>query len=472
MSIWRIVEGNALSSVLAGIAEAAQQREELTSVIAEATSDRLASLTPQEKAVVRRQAKDAKQTLQNPRGRKASLAQEETDLTKALTKLLIEHRADLGTMAKVIVEALILGTQIDEIRKERAEVEAKPKLTAKESAALKALEEAGCPLWQLARLDKDDLSFVAAFVREKLRDPHHRDQDGVAMTAFRAGHLELAVKGLSSDEETALLLAEGRISDADVEAKAAFEAAAGRPLQISPTLAGALSRAAERQRAEGVWPGADRTVDHAEDQVFERDLQRLVEGLGGGEAAEERAWNILFPPSRPADEERLEVFESIARQMLDHLHGPDQERWETMMDKIGHDFSTRRSFADRLPATDGNKLGQSSWARKILMAEDWRRTLGRQHEEEVRHLAVLVRDRPEVRWLAQSRGIDVPANQSAELPLSRAAHLLRQPVTELIWELFDLPPERQASPPVEPSLGSPASRVSGADMLGIDDDDY
>lgn len=71
MSIWRIIEDDALSSVFAGIQEAAQQREELTGVIAAATSDRLASLTPQEKAAAKRQAKDAKQTLQNPRGRKA-----------------------------------------------------------------------------------------------------------------------------------------------------------------------------------------------------------------------------------------------------------------------------------------------------------------------------------------------------------------------------------------------------------------
>lgn len=116
-------------------------------------------------------------------------------------------------MAKVVVEAMILGTQIDNIRKERAEVKAKPKLTGKDSAALKALEDAGCPLWQLARLSKDDLSFVAAFVQEKSRDPYHRDQDGIAMTAFRAGHLELAVEGLTQDEQTALLLAAGRISD-------------------------------------------------------------------------------------------------------------------------------------------------------------------------------------------------------------------------------------------------------------------
>lgn len=417
-------------------------------------------------------AKDAKQTLQNTRGRKASLAQEEADLTKALNKLLIEYRPELGTIAKVVVEALILCTQIDEIRKQRAEVKAKPKLSQKDSAALKALEDAGCPLWQLARLSKEDLAFVATFVREKMRDPRHRDQDGVAMTAFRAGHLELAVEGLNPDEETALLLAGGRVSDADIAAKRAFEAAAGRPLQISPTLAGALSRAAERQRSDGVWPGSDRTVDYVEEKAFQQDLQCLAEALGGGEAAEERAWDILLPPSRSVDDPPLADAESIARQMLEHLHGPDQDRWKAMMDTIGHDVSMRRAFADRLTETDGGKSGQASWARTILLAEDWRDALERQHQEEVRDLALLVRDRADVRWLAQSRGIDVPVNLTVELPLSRAANLLRQPVTELIWELFDLPPERQASPPVEPPLGYPARRVSGAGMLGIDDDDY
>lgn len=126
------------------MAEAVRQREELTSIIADASADRLANLTPQEKAEAKRKAKAAKQTLQNPRGRKASLAQEEADLTKALNKLLLEHRPVLGNMVKVVFEALILGTQIDEIRKERAEVKAKPKLTKKESAVLKALEDAGC----------------------------------------------------------------------------------------------------------------------------------------------------------------------------------------------------------------------------------------------------------------------------------------------------------------------------------------
>ena len=46
MSFWRIIEDNALSSVLALILEAARQREELTSVIAGAFADRLATLTP------------------------------------------------------------------------------------------------------------------------------------------------------------------------------------------------------------------------------------------------------------------------------------------------------------------------------------------------------------------------------------------------------------------------------------------
>ncbi|MGI8366189.1 hypothetical protein [Sphingomonas paucimobilis] len=472
MSIWRIIEDDALSGVLAGIAEAVRQREELTSVIADASADRLANLTPQEKMEAKRKAKAAKQTLQNPRGRKASLAQEEADLTKALNKLLIEHRPDLGNMVKVVVEALILGTQIDEIRKERAEVKAKPKLTRKDSAALKALEDAGCPLWQLARLSKDDLSFVATFVREKLRDPRHQKQDGVGMAAFRAGHLELAVEGLTPDEEMAVLLAAGRISEADIAAKSAFEAAAGRPLQISPTLAGALSRAAERQRSDGVWPGADRTVDHVEEKAFQQDLQSLAEALGGGEAAEERAWDILFPPSRSVDDPSLEDAESIARQMLEHLHGPDQDRWKALMDTIGHDVSMRRAFADRLTETDRDKSGQASWAKTILLAEDWRLALERQHREEVRDLALLVRDRADVRWLAQSRGIDVPLNLTVELPLSRTANLLRQPVTELIWELFDLPPEQQASQPVGSPSGYPASRISSADMLGIDDEDY
>jgi len=472
MSIWRIIEDDALSGVLAGIAEAVRQREELTSIIAEASADRLANLTPQEKAEAKRKAKAAKQTLQNPRGRKASLAQEEADLTKALNKLLLEHRPALGNMVKVVFEALILGTQIDEIRKERAEVKAKPKLTKRESAVLKTLEDAGCPLWQLARLSKDDLSFVATFVREKLRDPRHQSQDGVAMAAFRAGHLELAVEGLTPDEELALLLAAGKISEADIAAKSAFEAAAGRPLQISPTLAGALSRAAEQQRAEGVWPGANRTVDHVEEKAFRQDLQCLAEALGGGEAAEERAWDILLPPSRSVDDPPIETYESIARQMLEYLHGTDQDRWEAWMDTIGHDFSMRRAFADRLADTDGEKSGQASWARTILLAEDWRRALELQHQEEIRDLALLVRDRADVRWMAQSRGIDVPVNLTVELPLSRAATLLRQPVTELIWELFDLPPEPQASQPVESPSGYSASRISGADMLGIDDDDY
>jgi hypothetical protein len=158
--------------------------------------------------------------------------------------------------------------------------------------------------------------------------------------------------------------------------------------------------------------------------------------------------------------------------MLEHLHGPDQDRWQALMDTIGHDVSMRRAFADRLTETDRDKSGQASWAKTILLAEDWRLVLERQHREEVRDLALLVRDRADVRWLAQSRGIDVPVNLTVEPPLSRAACLLRQPVTELIWELFDLPPERQASPPFEPQLGYPASRVSSADMLGIDDDDY
>ena len=56
MSIWRIIEDDALSGVLAGIVEAARQREELTSVIAEASADRLANLTPQEKAEAKRKA--------------------------------------------------------------------------------------------------------------------------------------------------------------------------------------------------------------------------------------------------------------------------------------------------------------------------------------------------------------------------------------------------------------------------------
>lgn len=472
MSIWRIIENDALSSVLAGIAEAARQREELTSVIADASADRLANLTPQEKTEAKRKAKAAMQTLQNPRGRKASLAQEEADLTKALNKLLIEHRPDLGNIVKVVVEVLILGTQIDEIQKERAKIKAKPKLPRKDTAALKALEDAGCPLWQLARLSKEDLSFVATFVREKLRDPRHQNQDGVAMVAFRAGHLELAVEGLTPDEEMALLLAAGRISESDIAAKRAFEATAGRPLQISPTLAGALSRAAERQRSDGVWPGSDRTVDYVEEKAFQQDLHCLVEALGGGEVAEERAWDILFPPSHSVDDTSLETYVSIARQMLEYLHGLDQDRWEERMDRIGHDFSMRRACADRLADTGGEKSGQASWAKTILLAEDWRLALDRQHQEEIRDLALLVRDRADVRWLAQSRGIDVPVNLTVELPLSRAATLLRQPVTELIWELFDLPPERQASPPVEPPLGSPASRISVADMLGNDDDDY
>lgn len=454
MSVWSIIDEDALGSVLSRVLEVVQKQEELTTAVAEATADRLASLTPQEKAKAKRQSKAAKQALQNPRGLNASLAQEEAAHKIALNKLLIEHKPEFGGFAKVVVEALILLTQIREIQKTRAEVKAKPKLTAKESAAVKALEEAGCPVWQLARLSKSDLTFVATFLREKIRDPHHRDPDGTAMGAFRAGHLELEVEGLTTDEEIALLLAAGRISEADVEAKQAFEAAAGRSLQLSPTLAGALARAAEQLRTTGFWPGADRTVDKAEEHLFERDLQLLVEALGGGEKAESGAWDILLPSPKAADDHSLEACESIAREMLDHLHGPEQDRWELLMAQVGNDFSLREAFVGRLEAIERNSSHAQPGAKTILMAADWRSALRRRQDEEVRSLAVLLRDQPEVRWLAEARGIDVPASMPTALPLARAAQLLRQPVDEIIWELFDAPPARR----VASAAGAPPER--------------
>jgi hypothetical protein len=191
-----------------------------------------------------------------------------------------------------------------------------------------------------------------------------------------------------------------------------------------------------------------------------------------GEAAEDRAWDILLPPSRPTDEDSREVYEAIARQMLDPLHGPDEARWEKLMEQIGQDFSTRRTYADQLAATSLEKPGASPWARTILMAEDWQGALRRQHEEEVRNLAALVRDKPEVRWLAQCRGIDIPANLTVEWPFFRAAQLLRQPVNELIWELFNQSTGRGVTLEVEASPGLHSAPTARADALGIDDNDY
>lgn len=111
MSVRSTIDEDALGSVLSRLLEVVQKHEELTSVVAAATTDRLASLTPQEKAKAQRQAKAAKQALRNPRLLNASLAQEEMTHKTALNKLLLEHKPEFGTFAKVVVEALILLTQ-------------------------------------------------------------------------------------------------------------------------------------------------------------------------------------------------------------------------------------------------------------------------------------------------------------------------------------------------------------------------
>lgn len=479
MKVWKNIQGEALGSVFAQLLTVMEQREELTCVIAKATADRLAGMSAKDKSETEKNAKQAKQTLQNPRGLTASLAQEEEDRTNALNKLLFKNQADLGAMAKVMVEALILTTQIDDIRrrKAQAEVEAKtPRMKAQERALLDALYNAGCTLWQLRQLSNDDLAYLAAFVAEKARDPRHRKGGGHAMAAFRAGHLELAVEGLTADEQEAVLIAAGRISEADLEAKKAFEAAAGRPLDLAPTLAGSLARAAEVRRAEDFWPGTERTIDHAERQAFERDLQTLVEAMADGKAVEERAWEILLPSTRTSDEDPREaavppaLYEAVAREMLDHVHGPERDRWDALMAQVGQDFSTRRLFAERLAAEEAASPLVRHGSQAILLAADWRAALQRYQDEDVRDLAILVRDRPEVRWLAQCRGIDVPATLTIEPPFLQAARLLGQPPEEIIWELFDPPPGgRQTAASYE---AAPHAGPSRAADLQDDDDDY
>lgn len=480
MSVWKNIRPDALASVFIQVQAFIDQNEELTRIVAEATLDRLASLTPAEAARRKKLAKKAKQTLHNYRGSDASLAQEEKARRKALSKLLFDNKGPLGDIAKVVVEASILSAQIDEIATVRAEVEAeaKPQLKAQERAWLDAFYKAGGSLWQLRQLSKSDLVFLATFAREKAEDPRHRDQNGLAMTAFRDGHLELCVEGLTEAEQTALLLASGRITAADIEAKKAFEMAAGHALAITPTLAGALARAAEIQRAGGDWNGAIGTVDHAENAAFERDLQTLVEAIGSGEKAEARAWDILLPPTPlsidavPDAAASPALCATIAREMLDHIHGAEQDRWATLMDKIGHDMSQRQTIAERIGAAENDNLLIRDGAQNVLLASDWRAALQRLQDDDVRSLAKLVRDQPEVRWLAQCRGIDVPATLTIEPPFLHAARLLRQPVDELVWELFDPPPSQEnTSGSVAGSSSTSTARPADNHVLD-DDDDY
>ncbi|CAE1304428.1 unnamed protein product [Acanthosepion pharaonis] len=246
----KIIEDDALSGVLAGIVEAARQREELTSVIAEASADRLAHLTPQEKAEAKRKAKAAKQTLQNPRGARRPSRRRKRTRTKALNKLLLEHRPALGNMVKVVFEALISAPRSMRSEKERAEVKAKPKLTKKDSAVLKALEDAGCPLCN------SPVVWGRPLVRRHLRPGKAARPAAPKIRTAGWPHSGPAIRtrrrGADPDEELALLLAAGRISESDIAAKRAFEAAAGRPATDFADARRGVVEAAERQRSDGV----------------------------------------------------------------------------------------------------------------------------------------------------------------------------------------------------------------------------
>lgn len=479
MTIWNNVHQEGAAAALERLLGVLERSAELNAAIASAQMDkRVGASGPDIKARAKK-AKAARQTLQNPIDGTASLSQTEDSLVKAANRILKDHGKQLAAMAPVLVELWITKSQLEDVRQEREKVKASKcgaDVRVHERAFLNAIYAAGSTQRDLRQLAGPDIAYIAAFMREKTQDPHHRRADGLAMAAFRGGNLDLAVKGLNADEQFAVLLASDNISEQDLKAKRMFEEAAGRPLDLSATLAGALARASEVYRAGNFWPGSLHTIDHSMEDQFGRDLQAVMRTLDGDEG---RAWNILLPPVTyqeratlpESDEEEIDpACVETARQMLDHVHGEETDRWEWVMGGMIPDVASRLALIDRVkPHSRNDPRVREGWE-EVVMASDWRAALMRCQDHDVNELAILVSKNSNVRWLAKMREIAVPEHLEAEPPLLVAARLLQQPLTEIVWELF-APPPQGPIPPAAPEPSDPIYPQSSSGRADADADE-
>lgn len=470
MSLWEDICKLGEANGRVRLRQTIEHLENVDAAIAAGVADKLNGAKGAEFEARSKKAKAAQQTGKNPLGGTASLAQLKRALTTSRNTLLRKHGATLAKAAALFVELSITESQLADVERAREETEEPKKSKQKsgnkqERAFLDSLLASGCTMWQLHQLSAPDLAYIAAFVREKAADPHHRKPDGIAAAAYRAGFLDLSIEGANADEQLALLLATDFVTDADLQAKKELEAAIGRPLDISPSLAGAIERAAEIYRIDGVWPGAAHTIDHAQEAQVERDVRTILTMLGiEGDEGRDRAWKIVaatsptFEPDEAIDHRTSQVAEpgyiETARVMLDHVHGVEIDRWERLMENIGDDILDRQAAIVRLrPSAEGSRLAREDWE-AVVLAQDWRNVLKVAQDKDVQELADLLQARSEVRWLASMRHIDLPASAAIEPPFLRTAQLLCQPVEEIIWELFDSPPQpeaHKAPPSTEPS---------------------
>jgi hypothetical protein len=163
------------------------------------------------------------------------------------------------------------------------------------------LVERGSPVSILDQLSADEMDFFHALLVDKAQDPAHRKPNGAWHAMMRAGFIDFRVNCLSSDERHALLIATDDIKAQYFEAMQAFEAAAGRKLDLSPGIAIALL---EVMLTPDLRPGVSRLRTAAATIQFDEDINRLIRLLGLEPKDWQRVSEIMEPTMVRLREER------------------------------------------------------------------------------------------------------------------------------------------------------------------------
>jgi len=113
----------------------------------------------------------------------------------------------------------------------------------------------------LDAMTQEEFDVLARLVQQKSDLPTHPTLKGLWNFCFRAGIVDHKVIGLTEDEKSAVLIAAQPDAAAGMAACAFFEEAAGRPLDLPPSLALALLKDMQaEQRSRGVRRTADQIV--------------------------------------------------------------------------------------------------------------------------------------------------------------------------------------------------------------------
>jgi hypothetical protein len=261
-------------------------------------------------------ALDARQRLRNPEGnlsRISVVVKEMARSDKGAKRIrLSESAAEAKTAAAMAVnkavEAEIALKAFDEKRDTYlAQSESRKRsqeqlVDAHEGRTfMTKLVERGSPVSILDQLSADEMDFFHALLVDKAQDPAHRKQDGAWHAMMRAGFIDFRVNCLSPDERNALLIATDDIKAHYFEAMQAFEAAAGKKLDLSPGIAIALL---EVMLSPDLRPGVSRLRTAAATIQFDEDINRLIRLLGLEPKDWQRVSEIMEPTMVRLREER------------------------------------------------------------------------------------------------------------------------------------------------------------------------